>query len=439
MNFREFIFPSYVRLSSASRNASRRTSDRGRLVQTGAIVCAALGIDTDLTLIYQLFALLISLIIVSRFSLRFTSSRLKVERILPKYATAGEGFQYQIRITNRGGEVEKDLMIVDNPKIFNPSYDQFKYEKEPHEETRNAYDRFIGFHRFIWLQKQYTGISVKPAHLDDVGIKASFDQTIEANPLRRGVVTFNSISLLKPDPFGLNYGITDVKQLDQLLVLPRRFKVSLPPVSKGGRHFQPGGVDATWSIGESDEFVSLRDFRDGDPLKKIHWASSAKRQKPVVKEYQDEYFVRQALILDTDTEDKLLFEEAVSVAASFAFHCNTPDSLVDLIYANETLKVITSGRGYAHTSQQLEALAVLECSMQSIDTLCKGLQSHAHLLSGAIMVLCNWDKSRRTMVSHLQSLKLDVQVFVLTRNETALKEGIHFVSCDGIEDYLASL
>ena len=53
------------------------------------------------------------------------------------------------------------------------------------------------------------------------------------------------------------------------------------------------------SVGESEEFVSLRDYRRGDPMRHIHWKSWAKTGKPIVKEFQDEFFVRHALILDT--------------------------------------------------------------------------------------------------------------------------------------------
>ena len=43
----------------------------------------------------------------------------------------------------------------------------------------------------------------------------------------------------------------------------------------------------------------MRDYRPGDPLRRIHWKSWAKTGRPVVKEYQDEFFVRHGLILDT--------------------------------------------------------------------------------------------------------------------------------------------
>jgi uncharacterized protein (DUF58 family) len=55
------------------------------------------------------------------------------------------------------------------------------------------------------------------------------------------------------------------------------------------------------NIGQSEEFVSLREYRRGDPPRHIHWRSWAKAGKPIVKEFEDEFFVRHALVLDTFT------------------------------------------------------------------------------------------------------------------------------------------
>ncbi|MCK7478688.1 MAG: DUF58 domain-containing protein [Candidatus Moduliflexus flocculans] len=80
--------------------------------------------------------------------------------------------------------------------------------------------------------------------------------------------------------------------------------------------------------------MSLRDYRQGDPLRHIHWRSWAKTGKPIVREFEDEFFVRHALVLDTFTDhpQSAVFEEAVAVAASFACTLNTQDSLLDLMF-----------------------------------------------------------------------------------------------------------
>ncbi|MCG8379360.1 MAG: hypothetical protein MI865_07790, partial [Proteobacteria bacterium] len=217
MEFREFIFPSWIRVTRATRRASRKNSDRGRLLQTSAFICAAVGLDTDLTFVYQLFALILCVLIASRLSLKFYIPELDVRRRLPKYATAGEPFEYFVTVFNEGDRIEKDLKILDNPKVVPPTFEQFKNTKEPGEESRNAYDRWIGFHRFIWLQRLNTGINVTIAKVPDVNLRSSADARLEATPLRRGMVYFNSTTVLHPDPLELNYGTIDFDNPEQLI------------------------------------------------------------------------------------------------------------------------------------------------------------------------------------------------------------------------------
>ena len=140
---------------------------------------------------------------------------------------------------------------------------------------------------------------------------------IEMTPLRRGVLRFKGLSLARSDPLGLFRAFIRLSEPDSILVLPRRYP--LPPIAFPGLlKYQDGGVALASHVGQSEEFVSLRDYRNGDPIRHIHWRSWAKAGKPVVKEFEDEFFVRHALVLDTFTDhpNSEVFEEAVSVAAS---------------------------------------------------------------------------------------------------------------------------
>ena len=77
-----------------------------------------------------------------------------------------------------------------------------------------------------------------------------------------------------------------------------------------------GGVSLAASVGDSEEFIGLRDYRPGDPLQKVHWKSFARTGKPIVREFQDEFFERHALILDTSSSrgEDAVFEEAIAVS-----------------------------------------------------------------------------------------------------------------------------
>jgi len=385
-------------------------------------MCGVLGLNTDVSLIYQLFAFLLCLTIFSRQLLRLHKPSISVTRKLPKYASAGETFSYRIKVTNTGSRVEADLLVVDNPIVVPPSREQFKKHAEPGEYSRNAWDRFIGFHRFIYLQGFYTGMVSKTESVPDIPLKASVDVNMQTEIRRRGMIRLASISILHPDPLNLNHGVTTFDSPASLIALPKRYKIPKAFKLEAGRHFQPGGISATWSIGESDEFVSLRDYRDGDSMRNIHWASTAKRNKPVVKEYQDEYFVRQALILDTSTEDDDLLEESISVAASFVLSMDKADSVLDLIYLSHKPELLTSGRGTNSVNTQLEALAMLKPSELALNKLTEATINHARLISACILVLSDWTQAQEELVESLESLGIPLKIFIICKDESKLAE-----------------
>jgi uncharacterized protein (DUF58 family) len=437
--FHRFIYPGHVRITRPNNRRSHRPSEIGGFILTGIVITAALGIDTDLTLSYQLFAFLLGLYALSGITCRFNRPNVTVKRSLPAFVTAGEGFTYQVRVKNMGDKVEKDLIITEQPHVIPPLLEEYLHTPEPGEEHRNAYDRFVGFHRFVWLQRRKTGLNVEPEKIPAIPIGGETIIQLKADPLRRGVVNLLQLVVSHPDPAGLVYGLTRFKQQEQLVVLPKRYRISPAYVPPGGRHYQPGGVNETQSVGESDEFVALRDYREGDRVRRIHWPSSAKRNKPVVKEYRDEYFVRQALVLDNCLDDWELLEEVVSVAASFAVTLERSDSLLDLMFLADRVHTFTMGRGLAHSQQLLEVLASIQRSEKRFESLSKSVLRHAHLLSGCVLVLMSWDEERQALVTQLKHLNVPIEVLVLTRNDIPREESIHFLQLGDVEAGLATL
>ena len=99
------------------------------------------------------------------------------------------------------------------------------------------------------------------------------------------MIRFDDLRVLLPDPFGIFQRCRKVKApAATLIVLPRRFP--LPPIElPGGAAFKVSGESNTNSIGTSGEFVGLRDYRPGDPLRQIHWKSWARTGRPIVKDF----------------------------------------------------------------------------------------------------------------------------------------------------------
>ena len=75
-------------------------------------------------------------------------------------------------------------------------------------------------------------------------------------------------------------------------------------VPVGMRH-QPGGIALTSNIGESPEYIGNREYVPGEPVRRIDFRSWARLGKPVVREFQEEYYCRIALVLDTHVVPKM--------------------------------------------------------------------------------------------------------------------------------------
>jgi uncharacterized protein (DUF58 family) len=225
---------------------------------------------------------------------------------------------------------------------------------------------------------------------------------------------------MRPDAIGLFNGQRTLARVDNLLVLPRRYRVT-PIDLPRGRRYQPGGVSLASRVGDSEEFFSLREYRPGDPRRHIHWRSWARYGKPVVKEFTDEFFVRHALVLDTfaTPTQSLVFEEAVSVAASLVVATQLEDALLDLLFVGADAHRFTAGRGLATSDQLLEVLACAEpCFDKPFTALEQTVIEHATEISGCICVLLAWDRDRRRLVERLRANRVEVRVLILADADT---------------------
>jgi uncharacterized protein (DUF58 family) len=102
--------------------------------------------------------------------------------------------------------------------------------------------------------------------------------------LPRGIYTLGPLQLSLSDPFGWFQAVRGLGGERKLKVYPRfqRFGVD----EKAGQCVQAIAATITrFAVGESQEFLSVREYRIGDPLKKVHWPLTAHRGYPVVKEH----------------------------------------------------------------------------------------------------------------------------------------------------------
>jgi uncharacterized protein (DUF58 family) len=244
---------------------------------------------------------------------------------------------------------------------------------------------------------------------------------------------------------GLFNAIYTVDLPENLLVLPKRYPVPMLPLG-GSRKYQRGGLQLAMSVGDAQEFMALREYRAGDPLKHIHWKSFAKLGKPIVKEFQDEFFVSHALILDTFTTKPAsqTFEAAVSVAASFVCAPRDQDRLLNLMFVEAKAYSIKSGRGLSQTDELLEILACVQaCTDKPFSTLMPLIRQHITVLSAAICIFLEWDETRQQLVKLLESHQIPLLVLVIQQipqsTNIDLQSKVHFLHLDTLATQLQQL
>lgn len=382
-----------------------------------AMLVAGSFTDVTQSMAHQVFALLLCLLVASLLLLRKPRRGFRLDRHLPPQSTVGQPFTVHWRLHNPTRHSQARLALWEGVPDNRPSLSEFAHLAEPDESRRNWFDRRYRFYRWTWLCRRKTRAVAMPLPIPTLPPLGTVSGTLSLTPLRRGRLTLDGAEIARSDPFGFFRRLTAVQALpSSILILPRRFR--LPPLPLPGHHrrLHAGGVSFAGSVGDAEEFISVRDYRPGDPPRRIHWAGWARTQKPVVKEFQEEYFVRHALLLDTrgGGPQADAFEDAVSLAASFACTVDERDSLLDLMFVGEQAYMFTGGRGLAHAEQMLEVLASVQLHPRSDPLALERLVlRHASHLSGCILILLDWDDSRRQLRQRLEALGVATLTFVI--------------------------
>ncbi len=440
---RRALYRSLRLVSRYGRLIRRRFTGPGILALGALIATATVGVDTDQTLAYQLFSFLSFLILFAVAQGWSFRPKIRITRKLPPYATAGEAFDYRIELRNDRSTAESGLRLLENLLDPRPSFEEFVHGLGRPSEASDFLRRYS-----IWDKWQRMVAANQPAAFEEQRLpELPPNRLVEirprVKPQHRGAINLTGFTIAKVDRFGLFKAFVTHPKPDSLLVLPKRYQ--LPELLlPGSRMYQHGGMTFASSVGESEEFVGLRDYRAGDPLKHIHWKSFARVGTPVVKEHQNEFFERHALVLDTFTDGVSLraFEEAVSVAASFAASIETQECLLDLLFVGGRVYCFTAGRGQLRTENMLELLAhTMPCEGKPFGELHEAILERRPQLSGCILVLLCYDSARRALANELRASGLPLITLILGEKppSVAPEPDLHFLELDRVQEGLARI
>lgn len=214
-----------------------------------------------------------------------------------------------------------------------------------------------------------------------LGGRAERRWTVRTICTERGRFHLGPSVLRAGDPFGLFPAVRRVADSHSVVVLPMVVPLAAFPVPSGRR----GGGEAlrqrTHQV--TPNASGVRDYAPGDGLNRIHWPSTARRRRLIVKEFEldpmaDAWLLidasaaaqasrpaepgprRQALIGRRVSLPPSTIEYAVTAAASIALYLLNRSQSVGLIAHGKVRQVIQADRGTAQLYRLLESLAVLE-------------------------------------------------------------------------------
>jgi len=333
---------------------------------------------------YFFVSLIWALFLTSAFLSSFFKPTVTAVRSLPPTPTAGGVCLYRVTVTNRAKGPLRNFEVFDHKLPYG------LYYVLEHPEQKMFID---------WLEP---------------GKQAVF--TIALRIPRRGSFIIEPMIGGTNFPSGLIRSICRITGRDAFIVFPKLIKLndmSLPLEHK----FQPGGTTTSSRFGSSNEFLSTREYREGDRLRDIHWNSSARAGKLIVKEYIDEYYVRVGIFIDTELkrfEKHACFETRISLCGGMAEEFFKKNYLIDLFLSDTDSAIVEAGGGRNPFSHFLKMLAMIEGQREadfahSLTT----IKQQADGMSGLILLLKDWDERRAAFVKTLKEFNLPIKIIIV--------------------------
>lgn len=192
-----------------------------------------------------------------------------------------------------------------------------------------------------------TGEFVVPALMP----RGEWNEIFSVVTRKRGILEVGPARSVRSDGLGLLRRIRSWNRPEILRIHPKTVRV---PFEATGFHVDVEGV-STAKLSSSDvAFHAIRDYEPGDDRRNIHWASTARLGRLVVRQFEETRRSHHMVVLDTKERswlDSETFEIGVSTAASLA--------LIG-IEASRTVSLSTSSAWISTTSP-----------MRMLDELCE--------------------------------------------------------------------
>jgi uncharacterized protein (DUF58 family) len=267
------------------------------------------AVNTGNNLLYLVLSLLLSLLLLSGILSEVTLYRLRLRRRLPERAFVGEPCLVEIEVTNGKTRIASYSVEVEDRAEGEKNRRRCFFLKVPASSQRAT-----GYQRI---------------------------------PTRRGWLFLDEFRICTRFPFGLIEKMWRIRQQEEFLVYP-----AVRPISADlTRQLQALGAQSTRRLGQGSHPDGLRDYRDGDQARWIHWRRSAALARTIIRERRPEAGPRLQIRVDNrrpaqvTPEWEAELEEVISRAASLSAEALKHDVSVEVITPKDRSPLCEAGTG----------------------------------------------------------------------------------------------
>jgi len=312
------------------REALAGLTVRGRAFLAAGITAVVCAMVLDQKALVRVGVLLVALPLVTAFVIGRGRYRLSLVRTIePQHAEAGQPARVELTVTNEGWIPTGTLLLEETVPFVLGTRPRFVVDRIGH-----------GWRRKVGYQ-----------------IRSEVRGRFDVGPMTVRVA----------DPFGLVELGRSFQTTTSFTVTPRT--VALTPITLPGTATASGDSRPRSFVGGSAEDVTVREYRRGDELRRVHWRSSARVGQLMVRREEQPWQARATVFLDNRLQahrgrgTASSFETAVVVAASVAVHLTHRGYAVRLVTSSGQVTGAWHAReGRADAAALLEALALVQSS-----------------------------------------------------------------------------
>lgn len=254
-----------------------------------------------------------------------------------------------------------------------------------------------------------------PADLDRLAPGQRLRVCARARFSARGAHHLDPFRVAALVPLGIAQGAPEETHGVSFLVVPKVARVTSVSTPSGRRH-QPGGVAGASRTGDATDLAGVRPYRPGDPPRDLHARSWARHGSPMVRQYQEEYFTRVGVVVDSDSSARgpEQLEAALSLSAGIIARLCQGEALVDVLVTGQHAERLSLGRNLASLERALDVLATVQDSPGFAGRRLLGqLGPHLGRLSSIVLVALDWDEARAAFVQAIEAESVAVLVVVV--------------------------